>query len=482
MEKPEQPDAMNRTSSGFLLLSLVLMIIFIIAVLMPVEPSDFWTYLRIGQEILTTHHIPTVEFMTYTRAGQPAVFSYWLASIGLLWIYKTGGLLLTALVTGAVVSGMYVFLWLCLRRFGVRPGIAGVLLLITALAGSNNWSTRPQIFAYPLFGLVLWILVRWQQKDNRLLWLLPIAAVLWVNLHGSFLLFFLMLSTALVFGAGNRKRLGVILLVSMAASFINPFGLGIWTNTWKMVGNIAIKEFSFEWFPPANKGWQMNLFFAYLLITPVLVAFAPRKPHRLLWVWFMGFGWMALSSTRYVIWFTIIEALVLGGMVESLLAGFAFKKPMFTNKVLNLTLGICLLCLSLLFLPGIRGRWWKQAPPALTDTTPVQAVEWLKAHPELPGPQWSNWVASIYMTYALPERKVWITNRVEDFPEEQLLDNKKLMRAEFDWQAILDRYGVNLLLLDQKYDAALLGAVAGSASWQQVYENTQSMIFTRTGK
>jgi hypothetical protein len=109
-------------------------------------------------------------------------------------------------------------------------------------------------------------------------------------------------------------------------------------------------------------------------------------------------------------------------------------------------------------------------------------VEWLKAHPELPGPQWSNWVASIYMTYALPERKVWITNRVEDFPEEQLLDNKKLMRAEFDWQAILDRYGVNLLLLDQKYDAALLGAVAGSASWQQVYENTQSMIFTRTGK
>jgi hypothetical protein len=72
MEKPEQPDAMNRTSSGFLLLSLVLMIIFIIAVLMPVEPSDFWTYLRIGQEILTTHHIPTVEFMTYTRAGQPA--------------------------------------------------------------------------------------------------------------------------------------------------------------------------------------------------------------------------------------------------------------------------------------------------------------------------------------------------------------------------------------------------------------------------
>ncbi|MDP3721032.1 MAG: hypothetical protein Q8R09_01115, partial [Anaerolineaceae bacterium] len=52
--------------SGFLMLSLVLALIFIIVVLMPLEPSDYWTYLRIGEQIVRTQAIPTTEFMTYT--------------------------------------------------------------------------------------------------------------------------------------------------------------------------------------------------------------------------------------------------------------------------------------------------------------------------------------------------------------------------------------------------------------------------------
>ncbi|KAF0104569.1 MAG: hypothetical protein FD147_2657 [Chloroflexi bacterium] len=117
-----------------------------------------------------------------------------------------------------------------------------------------------------------------------------------------------------------------------------------------------------------------------------------------------------------------------------------------------------------------------QAPPDFMDTTPVRGVEWLKQHPKLPGEQWSNWVASIYMTYALPERKVWITNRIEDFPEEQHLDNKRLMRATWDWQAILDKYRANLLL-DRKYEDPIVQAVSASPAWQEVYRDDRSPTF-----
>ncbi|KAF0112271.1 MAG: hypothetical protein FD147_332 [Chloroflexi bacterium] len=472
-------DIEKKTRSGFLLVSIVLMIIFIIAVLMPIEPSDYWTYLRIGDEILSTRHIPTTEFMTYTRAGEPALFSYWLASLTLLGIYKTGGVLLTALVTGICITALYVLLWLCLRELKAGPVSASLLLLVTALMGSNNWSTRPQIFTYPLFGLTLWILVKWQLKDNRFLWYLPIAALLWVNLHGSYILLFLLLIAALIFGEGDRKRLLIVALICGAASFINPYGAQIWTNASSMIGNTLIKTFSSEWFPPANQGWQLNLFFASLLLIPIITAFTPARAKKLYWVWFLGFGWMALSSVRYVVWFSVVEALLLAELAGPWLKRFLDKRPVFPNKALNLSLGILLLGLSLAFLPGIRESWWVQAPPDFTDTTPVRAVEWLKQRPDLPGEVWSNWVASIYMTYALPERKVWITNRIEDFPEEQHLDNKRLMRAAWDWQLILDKYSVNLLLLDRKYEDPLVQAVSASPAWQEVYRDDQSLIFVR---
>jgi hypothetical protein len=465
--------------SDFLLLSLVLAFIFILVVLMPLEPSDYWPYLRIGSEIVRTHAIPTTEFMTYTAGGQPAVYSYWLASLAFFGLYNAGGLTLTALVNGLCIVFFYALVWLCLRRLRIGQVSASLILLVTALMGSNNWSIRPQGFVLPLFGLCLLTLLNWQSGSDRWLWLLPLITVLWVNLHGSFVLLFALGFSALIFGEGRRKRLLWVLLISLAATLLNPVTWHLWTNPAGMIGSSLIKTYSFEWQPPVNQGWQLNLFFGSFLVMTVVTAFSPARPNKLGWIWFLGFGWMALSSVRYILWFSAIEALLVGQLVFPWIERTLDSRPIFQHRGFNLVLGMLTLAVGLAFLPGIRQQWWKQAPPALADTTPVQAVEWLNQHPELPDHLWANWVANIYMTYALPERKVWITNRIEDFQEEQLLDNKKLMRASTDWQSILDKYKVNLLLLDQKYDAELIKVVSISTDWHEVFRNNQSLIFSR---
>lgn len=465
--------------AGFLLLSLVLASIFIIVVLVPLEPSDYWTYLRIGDQIVRTHAIPTTEFMTYTSGGEPATFSYWLASLLMLGIYKAGGLTLTAVVMGLCVVGLYVYIWFCLRELNLGPVSSSLVLLITALMGSNNWSTRPQIFALPLFGLTLLILLRWQNKRNRLLWLLPLVSLLWVNLHGSFILLFVLLFNALIFGSGSRKFLSIVILLSLAVTLINPYGFLLWANTAGMIGNDLIKTYSSEWQPPMNQGWQLNLLFGSLLVIALLAAFSKVKVKLLWWVLFLGFGWMALSSIRYVLWFSLIEALLLTQLVAPWLQRYLDNRPVFPRRSFNLTLGLLVLVFSLAFLPGIRQQWWVQAPAPLTDTTPVQAVEWIKLHPELPEHVWANWVASIYMSYALPERPVWITNRIEDFDEQIFLDNKSLMRASYDWQSILDGYGVNVLLLDQANEKPLITAVSSSTNWIEIYRDERELIFVK---
>jgi len=465
--------------AGFLLLSLVLAAIFTIVVLMPLEPSDYWTYLRIGDQIARTHAIPTTEFMTYTSGGEPAIFSYWLASLLMLGIFKAGGLTLTALVMGLCVAGLYVLIWLCLRELKLGPLSASLVLLITALMGSNNWSTRPQNFALPLFGLTLLVLLKWQNQRNRLLWLLPLVSVLWVNLHGSFILLFVLLFSALIFGSGSRKNLSIAILLSLAATLINPYGFHLWTNAAGMITNDLIKTYSSEWQPPMNQGWQLNLFFGSLLVMALLAAFSKVRVNSLWWALFLGFGWMALSSIRYVLWFSLVEAMLLAQLAAPWLERFLDPRPVFPRRNFNLTLGVLVLILPLAFLPGIRQQWWAQSPASLTDTTPVQAVDWIKAHPELPEHIWANWVASIYMSYALPERPVWITNRIEDFDKQVFLDYQSLMRSSYDWQKILDGYAVNVLLLDQTHEKPLITAVSASSNWIEIYHDERELIFIK---
>lgn len=167
-----------------------MMFMIAIAVLLPLFPNDFWPFARIGQEIVATGKLPDSEFMTYTQFGKPAVYLYWLPSLIFLKLYQWGGVTLISILTALCVACFYTLLWLSLREINVGPLTSALALILTGLVGVNYWATRPQLLTYPLFGLSLWLLLRWQQREEGLIWLLPVLAALWANLHGSFIILF----------------------------------------------------------------------------------------------------------------------------------------------------------------------------------------------------------------------------------------------------------------------------------------------------
>src|SRR5258706_10859884 len=113
-------------------------------------------------------------------------------------------------------------LWIIMRQSGVGPRLAYVLVMLAGLSGSNKWGVRPQMFTYTLFLVLLWVLLKWQDHKSTLLWLLPVLSLAWTNLHGSFILFFIIVGLALILGRGDRKQLLFVSLVSLAVSFIYP--------------------------------------------------------------------------------------------------------------------------------------------------------------------------------------------------------------------------------------------------------------------
>ena len=103
----------------------------------------------------------------------------------------------------------------------------------------------------------------------------------------------------------------------------------------------------------------------------------------------------------------------------------------------------------------------------------------MKEHSQYEDNLWSDFTYSTYMTYALQERKLFMTNRFEDFPAGQFDDNKHIANADYDWQALLDHYGVNLLMPSREYQPDLIEAAAASPDWQQIYSDDQTVLFAR---
>ncbi len=468
----------QRRSYDLLWLSIALFPLTGLSFLLSVPAQDYWWYLRLGSDILREGAVPVIDTMSHSRAGQPIFYQPWLAGIIFYLVYEAGGAALTFLLRSVLLGLAYGLLW-ALMRSSVGARTATILLIALGLATSNNWVMRPQLFAYPLFALCLFAIDEWQKGQNRFLFLLPLAVLLWVNLHGSFVLPFLLAGTAFVFGNGNRRAMFIALIAMSAASLLNPHGFGVWQYLVFILTNPSDYLFSVEWSPPVNAGWQMNLFFGWTLLFVPLAALSKNKLSTLEWILFLGFGWLAFSGVRYVIWFLFLLAIFTAKLIAEWSDKWIDKPIERIHPRLNLTISFALFFLPLFLLPGIRDLWWKNAPPLYElSTTPIAAVEYLKTREDLPAPLWNDYAFGSYLQFALPSRPPWMDARMYSFSQAQWKEYVRVSSAE-GWREMFDREGINLLLLSRAAQPKLVDAVSQSDAWCEEYRDEYAVVFSR---
>jgi hypothetical protein len=134
----------------------------------------------------------------------------------------------------------------------------------------------------------------------------------------------------------------------------------------------------------------------------------------------------------------------------------------------------------LLSLPWLRPyvpmpRWRR---PYLSSDTPVEAVAFLCDLPE-PGRVFHTEGYGSYMIWACPEVPVFADTRIELYPEEQWMDYLALGGARYDWQALLDRYGIDTLLLRREGQEKLIEAATAAPEWERLYEDDEAVILQR---
>jgi hypothetical protein len=463
-------------SHDFLWLGIALMPLIGIAFLLEIQPQDFWWLMRLGQETIQNAAVPAADTISWSRAGAPIVYQPWLAGVILYLVYNLGGISLIFLLRGAIIAVTYGTVWQ-LAREASNARLATILVFILGIASANNWSVRSQLLAYPLFAFCIWSLLHWQNGGKKHLWVLPISALLWANLHGSFILPFALTGAALLFGKGDKKALLITLGAMLPATLVNPHGLRAWNYVTFMLNSPSDQLFAFEWAPPRNDGWQMNIFFAWLLAFAPLAALSPRKRSALEWAWFLGFGWLALTGLRYVIWFQLLLAVFTAALLAEWTDRLA--PPRRTFPALDLAFGIFMLLIPLTLLPGLREHWMGDSVPVYEmSTTALEATGWLVQHPEACSNLWADYAFGGYLSFALPSCKPWMDSRFNAYPPEQWAEYVRVTKAE-GWQEMFDREGIDHLFLSRAAQPKLIEVVSASSAWCKEYRDEYAAIFSR---
>jgi len=187
-----------------------------------IDDFDTWWHLAAGRWIVEHGAVPVTDTLSHTVRGHRWINLEWAYEIAIYLIYSLGG---PVLLSVAAVVGFTLAVWLLLRLVRPQLGDAGgaLLSLLVVIVIQDRFTVRPEMISFPLLVGLLSVLEYARTREGRGLWLLVPLMIVWVNVHGLFVIGVFAIVCALA-GAPSR-RLALWGSAAVAAVIVNPFGL-----------------------------------------------------------------------------------------------------------------------------------------------------------------------------------------------------------------------------------------------------------------
>lgn len=470
----------------------------------PIRPHDFWWHLKVGQEIAQTHQIPQVDVFSYTVPGSPyASYNiYWLADLVLYWVYALGGPALNIFVHAALITGVYLLLFLLCQRLAGDARMAAGAVFAAGMLGFENWNLRPQAITFLLFTVYLWLVYSFRTQVKTPRWLVlafPALMVIWVNCHGSFPLGIVLLGIWLVETVWERARVGArsgreiwvpvaALVLTAAATLLNPQGVGIFGYLRQMSAHPVVRSLP-EW-APASLSTRDGI--AFLVLAPlglILLLWAGRARSGLFhWLMLLTFALLACRTGRAIVWFGLVLAPIVAEVLPRVLPR---QKPGIGSETPPPRGEQIILALLMLFFAGmivISLPWLKHRLPLperkaglISAETPVAATEVLLQR-HLPGNVFHDMAYGSYLIWrAQPQYRVFVDPRIELYPAWLWDIYHSVSRGDPGWQHYLSWYGVRTVMLSRIEQAGLVRAMRTQPQWRLEYEDRHTVVFVYRG-
>jgi hypothetical protein len=481
-------------------LTLALGLIFLFFCLRPLWHTDVWGHLAYGRVIWNAKSLPVTEPLLPLAQGMRFVDTAWLSQLvgyGAFRRLDVPGLQGLYALSITLCAGLLAWRAYRMSHNGWFS-LAAVLVFLT-VAWSQLIVLRPQLAGLVCFVALLSLCT--SRKPRRAEWLVvPTLFAAWANLHGSFLMGMALLGCCVVGRAvdvvrrtgslrsilrDDRTRRSLLLLeLAAVAVLLNPYGIGLYVDVLHVSSNANVQELT-EWAPLSLREGQGQLFAAFAVLLAMLYRWSPRRVRTWEVLALVGFGGAALWSSRLLIWWTPVAALLVA--IHGYAVWRASRRLPFVGepapragKWSVVTVGLIFICFG--YSPiGVKMIHGKnvELKRAVSAYTPVAAVEYLKQNP----PQ--GLVFNIYewgdflQWNGPPGMKVFVNSHAHLVPRDVWLAYMQIIEQRGGWEEGLDRYGVNTVVLDKEFREPLIKTLKEDESWKVGYEQDGQVVFLR---
>jgi len=455
--------------------------------------GDPGRHIVIGEIIITEGYIPQADIFSHTRPGLPLTTTEWLSEVlyaaAHLFMGLDGVVLLAIILIAVTIT-------LVFRETASRSGsyLAAFLFVFWMIAATLfHWLARPHLFSWLLTAVWTVAVPRLARGEKTLLWQFPLLMLVWVNLHGGFIVGFLILLAYLAGWGLDRildkenppspdviKRLSLVSIVSLLVSLLNPAGLRVWNNVIGHVGDKTLMALQIDWHSPdfhTPNAWPFML----LVISLIFALFIKKKRldsgQALLCA---GLAALAFYSTRNIPFFAIAcfpvlgEALRDAGVLRKSDGGISALQRELRGATWSI---LATVIVAFLLLTGKTLDTYKLGNTFNPISFPVDAVTWLEEHPQS-GNVYNEFTWGGYVLYRLwPETKVFIDGQTDFYGADLTEEYLTVLNAQENWESILDKYGVEWVLIPRS--VAIAGQLKLEAEWTFLYEDDIAVIMRK---
>ena len=455
--------------------------------------GDLPRHLLVGK-IIRESGVSLTDIFSYRTVGFPSFPHEWLSQVLLSSIYDLLGLGGVVLLTALTVTLTWVIIYYAAIRKSESLFVSVVMTGLGVGASLIHILPRPHLFTFLFIALWIIALEQIEAGKTQRWWQLPVLMLVWVNLHGMFILG---IAIWLIYIAGSffenspkgwlKTNRTIALLsggtFSIFATFLSPSGLKIWGTIISLGGNAYITSHIPEY---QSANFHMPETWPFILLLLLLIASFSRSTQKVSFTdIFMvsAFAALALYSSRMLPIFAVVSAPIAAQKVSNWLKqDFSGSRFFIIEKNINTINGssggliwllVAFLTIGFLFRSNIPIDAGNKGNIFDPKFFPVDAVTWLEDHPQT-GHMFNEFDWGGYILLKLwPQYQIFMDGHTHIYGEALTREYEQVITLEDSWQDIFAKYNIQWSIV--RSDSRLANALA-EKGWTTLYKDNTAII------
>ena len=420
--------------------------------LVPMDETDLYFNLRLGELILSEHTVPRTNLLSFTYPEYRDVNLAWLFQIVLALAHRAGGIPATLLLKTAFVLATIAVLFRVAVRRGAHPAAAAAALALAAWAAEPRFVERPHLVTFLGLACTLLAVERAEAGRPRALYALIPCGLLWANANSCFFLAPVVLALYAL-GARADKRPVMARVAALCAVALAPlilatpsgvYALGYIANHWRMPTLRPLDEYR-------TARWPLDGPFFFVAAGVLASAALPwRRIRHLLPV--VALGLVGARRIRFVAEFALLGGPIVACALTDAAAWLSVRLPAAARALaprLTAIAAVAALAGAALVprFAAVRqgGRFFELG--VQDDLVPLAAIQFADDN-GLRHRMYNDMEVGSYLTWqGWPRHRVFQDPRINGYPPSFHAQLRRDDLSHAEWQTLLDGFGVDAALL-----------------------------------